>query len=57
MHRIYLNQRSVELDDSVGVGLMRLIVMKQKEAIAQAKDLLSRVQQRSSTDPHFAAMM
>jgi predicted transposase/invertase (TIGR01784 family) len=57
MHRIYLNQRPVESDDSVGLGLMRLIVMKQKEAIAQAKNLLSRVQQRSSTDPQFSAIL
>jgi predicted transposase/invertase (TIGR01784 family) len=57
MHRIYLNQRPVELDDSVGIGLMRLIVMKQKEAIAQAKNLLNRVQQRSSTDPQFSAIL
>jgi predicted transposase/invertase (TIGR01784 family) len=57
MHRIYLNQRPVQSDDSVGLGLMRLIVMKQKEAIAQAKDLLSRVQQRSSMEPQFAAIM
>jgi predicted transposase/invertase (TIGR01784 family) len=57
MHRIYLNQRPAEPDESIGLGLMRLIVMKQKEAIAQAKDLLSRVQQRSSSEPQFAAIM
>jgi predicted transposase/invertase (TIGR01784 family) len=57
MHRVYLNQRPVESDDSVGLGLMRLIVMKQKEAITQAKSLLSRVQQRSSIDPQFSAIL
>ncbi len=57
VYRIYLNELPAESGDSVGLGLMRLIVMKQKEAIAQAKDLLARVRQRSSTEPQFAAIM
>jgi predicted transposase/invertase (TIGR01784 family) len=57
VHRIYLNELPVKPNDSVGLGLMRLIVMKQKGAIEQAKDLLGRVRQRSSTEPQFAAIM
>ena len=57
VYRIYLNELPAESDNSVGLGLMRLIVMKQKEAIAQAKDLLDRVRPRSSTEPQFAAII
>jgi predicted transposase/invertase (TIGR01784 family) len=57
VHRIYLNELPVEPNDSVGLGLMRLIMMKQKGAIDQAKDLLGRVRQKSSTEPQFAAII
>ena len=46
VHRIYL-QDLPATNDSVGLGLMRLIVMKQKEAITQAKELLTRTQQKA----------
>ncbi len=56
VHRIYLEDLSAA-NDSVGLGLMRLIVMKQKDAIAQARDLLDRTRERAITDSRFAAII
>jgi predicted transposase/invertase (TIGR01784 family) len=50
VHRIYLEDLGSS-HDSVGLGLMQLIVMEPKDAIAQAQRLLSRTQQRAIADP------
>jgi predicted transposase/invertase (TIGR01784 family) len=56
VHRIYLEDLP-KSNDSVGLGLMRLIVMEQNEAIAQAKDLFSRTQQRAVAEPQLEAII
>jgi predicted transposase/invertase (TIGR01784 family) len=56
VHRIYLEDLSAS-NDSVGLGLMRLIVMKPKNAIAQAQILLSKVQQRAVTDSRLQVII
>lgn len=56
VHRIYL-QDLPATNDSVGLGLMRLIVMKQKEAITQSKELLTRTQQKAILDPQSSVIL
>jgi predicted transposase/invertase (TIGR01784 family) len=56
VHRIYLQDLPIS-NDSVGLGLMRLIIMKQKEAITQAKELLTRTQQKAILDPQSSAIL
>jgi predicted transposase/invertase (TIGR01784 family) len=57
VHRIYLEDLKATSDDNVGLDLMRLIVAKKKDAISQAKDLLSRTQQRAVTEPQLKVIM
>jgi predicted transposase/invertase (TIGR01784 family) len=57
VHRIYLEDLKATSDDNVGLDLMRLIVAKKKDAVSQAKDLLSRTQQRAVTEPQLKVIM
>jgi predicted transposase/invertase (TIGR01784 family) len=57
VHRIYLEDLKAPSDGNVGLDLMRLIVSKKKDAVSQAKDLLSRTQQRSVTEPQLKVIM
>jgi predicted transposase/invertase (TIGR01784 family) len=57
VHRIYLEDLKASSDDNVGLNLMRLIVSKKKDAVSQAKDLLSRTQQRAVTEPQLKVIM
>jgi predicted transposase/invertase (TIGR01784 family) len=57
VNRIYLEDLKATSDDNVGLDLMRLIVAKKKDAVSQAKDLLSRTQQRAVTEPQLKVIM
>jgi predicted transposase/invertase (TIGR01784 family) len=57
VHRIYLEDLKAPSDDNVGLDLMRLIVSKKKDAVSQAKDLLSRTRQRAVTEPQRKVIM
>jgi predicted transposase/invertase (TIGR01784 family) len=57
VHRIYLEDLKASSDSSTGLGLMRLVVAKKKDAVSQAKDLLSRTQQRAVTEPQLKVIM
>ncbi len=50
VQRVYLEDLHGVTTESVGLGLMQLIVADQGVAVAQAKALLSRVQQQPQTD-------
>jgi predicted transposase/invertase (TIGR01784 family) len=53
VHRIYLEDLKAPSDATTGLDLMRLIVARKKDAVSQAKDLLSRTQQRAVTEPQL----
>jgi predicted transposase/invertase (TIGR01784 family) len=57
VHRVYLEDFSDTSTESVGIGLMQLIVADTIDAIAKAKELLSRTEPLSKTDAKFAAIM
>jgi predicted transposase/invertase (TIGR01784 family) len=57
VHRIYLEDLKASSDNNVGLDLMRLIVSKKKDAVSQAKDLLSRTQQRAVIEPQLKVIM
>ena len=57
VNRIYLEDLKATSDDNVGLDLMRLIVAKKKDAVSQAKALLSRTQQRAVTEPQLKVIM
>jgi predicted transposase/invertase (TIGR01784 family) len=57
VNRIYLEDLKANSEDNVGLDLMRLIVAKKKDAVSQAKDLLSRTQQRAVTEPQLKVIM
>lgn len=56
VHRIYLEDLD-EPVDSIGVGLMQLIVADAADTVTQAQALLSRVQPQEQTNPRFAAII
>lgn len=56
MHRVYLEDLE-EAVDSLGVGLMQLIVADSAKTVTQAQALLSRAQSQEQTNPRFAAIM
>lgn len=56
VHRVYLEDLD-ESVDSLGVGLMQLIVADSGDTATQAQALLSRVQPQEQTNPRFAAIM
>jgi predicted transposase/invertase (TIGR01784 family) len=57
VHRVYLEDFSETSTESVGIGLMQLIVADTIDAIPKAKALLSQTQPLSKTDAKFAAIM
>jgi predicted transposase/invertase (TIGR01784 family) len=56
VHRIYLEDLSAP-SDSVGLGLMQLMVMKPQDAIAQAQRLLRTTQQGVIADPKIQVII
>jgi len=56
VHRIYLEDLDKPVD-SLGVGLMQLIVANSADTVTQAQALLSSVQAQEQTNPRFAAIM
>ena len=56
VHRIYLEDLN-EAVDSVGVGLMQLIVADSAKTVTQAQALISRVQPQEQTNPRFATII
>lgn len=56
VHRIYLEDLDESID-SLGVGLMRLIVADSVDTVTQAQALISRVQDQAQTNPRFAAII
>ena len=57
VHRVYLEDFSTVLTESVGLGLMQLIVADTIDAIPKAQELLNKTQPLSKTDAKFAAIM
>jgi predicted transposase YdaD len=57
VHRIYLEDLKAPSNGTTGLDLMRLIVARKKDAVSQAKDLLSRTQQRAVTEPQLNVIM
>jgi predicted transposase/invertase (TIGR01784 family) len=57
VHRIYLEDLKAPSDGATGLDLMRLVVAKKKDAVSQAKDLLSRTRQRAVTEPQLNVIM
>jgi predicted transposase/invertase (TIGR01784 family) len=57
VHRVYLEDFQDSSTESVGIGLMQLIVADTIDAISKAKELLSRTEPLSKTDTKFAAIM
>lgn len=57
VHRIYLEDLKAPSDGATGLDLMRLIVARKKDAVSQAKDLLSRTRQRAVTEPQLNVIM
>ena len=57
VHRVYLEDFSDISTESLGIGLMQLIVADTVDAIAKAKELLTRTEPLSKTDAKFSAIM
>jgi predicted transposase/invertase (TIGR01784 family) len=57
VHRVYLEDFSDTSTESLGIGMMQLIVSDAVDAIPKAKSLLAKTQPLSKTDPKFAAIM
>jgi predicted transposase YdaD len=57
VHRIYLGELKGVLTDSLGLGMMQLILAKSGDAVAQARSLLAKTQAQNRTDSKIAAMM
>jgi predicted transposase/invertase (TIGR01784 family) len=57
VHRVYLEDFRDTATESLGIGLMQLIVADTVEAIAKAKELLTRTEPLSKTDAKFSAIM
>ncbi len=57
VHRVYLDGFKSTSTESLGIGLMQLIVADDADAIAKAKDLLARTEPLSKTDAKFSAIM
>ncbi len=57
VHRVYLENFSDTSTESLGIGMMQLIVSDAVDAIPKAKVLLAKTQPLSKTDPKFAAIM
>lgn len=57
VHRVYLDDFKDSSTESLGIGLMQLIVADTADAIAKAKELLTRTEPLSKTDAKFSAIM
>jgi predicted transposase/invertase (TIGR01784 family) len=57
VHRVYLEDFSDTSTESLGIGMMQLIVSDPVDAIPKAKVLLAKTQPLSKTDPKFAAII
>jgi predicted transposase/invertase (TIGR01784 family) len=57
VHRVYLENFRDTSTESVGIGLMQLIVADTIDAISKAKELLTKTQPLSKTDAKFAAIL
>jgi predicted transposase/invertase (TIGR01784 family) len=57
VHRVYLDDFKDSSTESLGIGLMQLIVTDTADAIAKAKELLTRTEPLSKTDDKFSAIM
>jgi predicted transposase/invertase (TIGR01784 family) len=57
VHRVYLDDFKDSSTESLGIGLMQLIVADTTDAIAKAKELLTRTETLSKTDAKFSAIM
>jgi predicted transposase/invertase (TIGR01784 family) len=57
VHRIYLDELKGVSTDSLGLGMMQLILAKSGDAIAQARSLLAKTQAQDRTDSKIAAIM
>lgn len=57
VYRVYLEDFSETSTESLGIGMMQLIVSDAVDAIPKAKVLLAKTQPLSKTDPKFAAIM
>jgi predicted transposase/invertase (TIGR01784 family) len=57
VHRVYLEDFSDISTESLGIGLMQLIVADAADAIAKAKELLTRTQPLSKTDAKLSAVV
>ena len=57
VHRVYLEDFRDTSTESVGIGLMQLIVTDTIDTITKAKELLDKTQPLSKTDAKFSAIM
>jgi predicted transposase/invertase (TIGR01784 family) len=57
VHRIYLEDLRNLHTESLGVGLMQLILADNNDAVTQVQALLSKTQSQVQTDPKIAAIM
>jgi predicted transposase/invertase (TIGR01784 family) len=57
VHRVYLEDFSETSTESLGIGMMQLIMADAVDAIPKAKVLLAKTQPFSKTDAKFAAIM
>ena len=57
VHRVYLEDFSNVSTESVGIGLMQLIVADTIDAISKVQELLSKTQPLSKTDAKFSAII
>jgi predicted transposase/invertase (TIGR01784 family) len=57
VHRVYLDDFKDSSTESLGIGLMQLIVADTADAITKAKELLTRTEPLSKTDAKFSAIM
>jgi predicted transposase/invertase (TIGR01784 family) len=57
VHRIYLEDLRDLHTESLGVGLMQLILADNNDAVTQVQALLSKTQSQVQTDPKIAAIM
>ncbi len=57
VHRVYLEDFSETSTESLGIGLIQLIISDAVDAVSKAKALLAKTQPLSKTDPKFAAIM
>jgi predicted transposase/invertase (TIGR01784 family) len=57
VHRIYLEDLRNSHTESLGVGLMQLILADNNDVVTQVQALLSKTQNQVQTDPKIAAIM